>query len=83
MGQIGADRARLQPLLAQRLQAEAFQPFRQRLAVVAHQQRQMREIRNIEIKRAEKLDLNGGVGHMVLAANHMGNAQLAVIDHRR
>ena len=43
----------------------------------------MGEGRHLGIERAEDLDLGGAVGDVVLAADHVGDAEGDVVDHRR
>ena len=42
----------------------------------------MAELGSLSAERLEQLDLHGRVGDVVLAANHMGDAELDVVDHR-
>src|SRR5579859_6931936 len=59
--------------LAQGREAQALHPLRERLAAFARDQREMREVRYRGAERLEDLDLEGGVGDVVLAPDHMGD----------
>ena len=52
------------------------------LALAAGQQRFVREGRERRAERGEHLDLGRGVGDMILAAQHMGDAHVDIVDHR-
>src|SRR4029078_12231424 len=43
----------------------------------------MGEIRRLAAERLEELDLHGGIDDMILAADHMGDAEVDIIDDRR
>ncbi len=75
-------RLRLDPLLVKGIGAQRAQPLRQ-FALAPDQQRLMREARRRAPERGEHLDLQRGVGNMVLAAQHIGDAHRDIVDRAR
>ena len=68
------------PLFAQGGNAQRAEPLGQ-LALGADQQRFMGEARRLCAQCGEHLDLGGGVGHVILSAQHVGNAHVDIVDH--
>ena len=79
--QQGNQCSRFDPLFAEGIAAQRAEPLGQ-LALAAHQQRLVREGGRRGAQRGEHLQLHGGVGYVVLAAQHLGHAHGDVIDHR-
>ena len=76
-----SDRHRLQPDLAKMRDAQRPQPLRQ-LALAAGQQRFMREGGQRGAQRDEHLDLGCRVRDMILAAQHMRDAHIHIVNDR-
>ena len=74
---------RLEPLLAHALNGERPVALGQRLTLGADQQIVMAEGRRLGAQRLEQLDLRRGIGDVILAADHMGDAEVDVVDHAR
>ena len=66
---------------AQRRYPQRAEPLGQ-LAFGSGQQRLVRKARRRGTERGEHLDLAGGVGHVILAAQHIGDAHRDIVDHR-
>ena len=81
-GQLGDQSLRLDPRLAQRLDAERAEPLRE-LALRADQQGLMRESGRRRAERLEHLQLEPGIGDMILAAHDMGHGHLDIVDRAR
>ena len=71
---------RLDTLLAQMRGAIGAEPLRQ-FPLCRHQKRFVRKGRRRRPERLEHLYLDGAVRHMVLAADHVGDAEIDVVDH--
>ena len=72
----------LDAALAEAVDADRAEPFRQ-LAFAADQQRLMGEGRRRHAHRLEHLQLQRGVGDVILAADDMGDAHLGIVDGGR
>ena len=77
--QQGNNRLRLDMLLAETADAQRAQPLRQ-LALGSDQQRLVRECRRLGAQSLEHLNLHRGIGDMILAAHHMGDAHVDIVD---
>ncbi len=80
--QLGDQSGRLDPRLAHRLDAERAEPLGE-LALRADQQRLVREGGRRRAERLEHLQLQPGIGDMILAAHDMGDAHVDIVDHAR
>ena len=78
----GRDREPLEPLLPQLGQRQRAEPLAQPLAFRAGQQVVVRKERHRAAQRLDDLDLRAGVADVVLAADHVGDAEVDVVDHR-
>ena len=65
------------------VQANRAVAFRQFLAILAMDQRDVGENRPLPAHRVEDLDLAGGVGQVIVAPDHMGHAHVVIIHHDR
>ena len=79
------DRLRFEPALAKRIAAERAEPLR-KLALRADQQRLMREPRHLprtvlyRDQRGKHLDLHCGIADMILAAQHLRDTHVEIVD---
>ncbi|BAF87777.1 glutamyl-tRNA synthetase [Azorhizobium caulinodans ORS 571] len=74
-------RERLLARLAQRLQGQMPEALGQALAIRQRQEIVVGKARGRAAQRLEQLDLDGGVGDMILAANHVGDAHVEIVHH--
>ena len=72
----------LHACFAQVAQRQGAEPFGQRFALGAGQQRVVSKFGHRAAQRLDDLDLSGGIGHMVRSSHHMGDAHFGVIHHR-
>ena len=81
MGEQAVDRHRLDAVLAEAGDGEAAEPLRQALAGRIRDQRRVSEARHRGAQRLKQLDLDRGVGDVVLAPDDVGDRQVDVVDH--
>ena len=78
--QKGNQRLGLDPVLTQRGDAQRAEPLG-KLALGPGQQRLVGKAWGRRTQRGEHLHLGGGVGDMILAAQHVGDAHRDIVDH--
>ena len=76
-------RQRLKALLAHARDRQRAEPLGQRFALRAGEQIVMRENGHGRAQRLENLDLHRCVGHVILAADDVGDAHIRVVGHAR
>src|SRR5919109_879815 len=78
---VAHDRHRLQSRLTQGPDRQMTEPLRKRLALRIDEQAMVGKARWRRPERLEQLDLDPRVCHVILAADHMSDTEIDVVDH--